>query len=151
MINKFTAHAHVRQAYSTAFCLSGNSSVRKLLYNIAGSICVGLAFLGLFLPLLPTTPFLLLAVFCFSRGSPKLHRWLLEHPKMGPIIRDWNERRIIQPRVKAAAAIMIVLITTPALVFGSFHPGFKVVSGLVSLGVIVMIWRRPSGKSFKSI
>jgi uncharacterized membrane protein YbaN (DUF454 family) len=118
--------------------------VYKLLYNVAGCICVGLGVLGLFLPLLPTTPFLLLAAFCFSRGSAKLHGWLLGHPTMGPIIRDWNERRVIRPRVKAAAAITIVLLMSPAVVFGSFHPALNAISVLVGLAVIVMVLRQPS-------
>lgn len=118
--------------------------MRKYFYNSAGCICVALAFLGLFLPLLPTTPFLLLAAFCFSRGSPELHRWLLEHPTMGPIIKDWNENRVIRPRVKTAASIGVVLIMLPALVFGDFPPALKAISAFVGLGVIVMIHRQPS-------
>ena len=118
--------------------------MRKLLYSVAGSICVGLGFLGLFLPLLPTTPFLLLAAFCFSRGSERLHDWLLGHPTMGPIIRDWNERRVIRPRVKAAAAITLILVMSPALIFGEFHPALKAISVLVGVGVIVMICRQHS-------
>jgi uncharacterized protein len=120
--------------------------VRKFLYNIAGCVCVGLAFLGLFLPLLPTTPFLLLAAFCFSRGSSRLHAWLLKHPTMGRIIRDWDERRIIRPRVKVAAAITLVVIMSPALIFGRFHPALKATSILVGVTVIVMIWRQPSSR-----
>ena len=116
----------------------------KLLYNISGCFAVGLAFLGLFLPLLPTTPFLLLAAFCFSRGSARLHRWLLEHQTMGPIIQDWNERRVIRPRTKAVAAITVVLLLIPAALFGSFHPALKVASALAGAGVIAMIWRQPS-------
>lgn len=116
----------------------------KLLYNIAGCVSVGLGFLGLFLPLLPTTPFLLLAAFCFSRGSARMHHWLLEHPTLGPIINDWNEHHCIKPRVKVAGVIAIVLIMSPALIFGSFPAELKAVSAFVGLGVIVMIWRQPS-------
>ena len=116
--------------------------MRKFLYNVAGCSCVGLAFLGLFLPLLPTTPFLLLAAFCFSRGSERLHGWLLGHRTMGPIIRDWNERRVIRPRVKVLAAITVVLLISPALIFGSFHPALKSVSLLVGAAVIAMIYRQ---------
>jgi uncharacterized protein len=118
--------------------------VRKFLYNVAGVICVGLAFLGLFLPLLPTTPFLLLAVFCFSRGSARLHEWLLHHPVMGPIIHDWNENRVIRPRVKAVATITTILMIGLVLVFGTFNPAMKVFSGLIGITVIVMIYRQPS-------
>jgi uncharacterized protein len=116
----------------------------RLLFNVAGCICVALAFLGLFLPLLPTTPFLLLAAFCFSRGSPRMHRWLLEHPRLGPIIRDWNEHRIVRPRVKLAATVGIVLLTAPAVIFGNFSPVLKMASIIVGLGVIGMIWRQSS-------
>ena len=116
----------------------------RLLYNVAGCICVALAFLGLFLPLLPTTPFLLLAAYCFSRGSARMHRWLLEHPRLGPIIRDWNEHRIVRPRVKLAAAIAIVLLMAPALIFANFSPVLKMASIIVGLAVIGMICRQPS-------
>jgi uncharacterized membrane protein YbaN (DUF454 family) len=116
----------------------------KWIYNIAGGTCVGLAFLGLFLPLLPTTPFLLLAAFCFSKGSARLHRWLLEHPRMGPIIKDWHEHRVIRPRAKITAAVMIVLIMTPTLLFGNFPLVLKAISAVVGLGVIVLIYSHPS-------
>lgn len=116
--------------------------MRKFLYNLAGCASVALGVLGLFLPLLPTTPFLLLAAFCFSRGSVRLHRWLLGHPTMGPIIRDWNERRVIRPRVKVLAAITVVLLISPALFFSSFHPALKVISILIGLAVIAMIYRQ---------
>jgi uncharacterized membrane protein YbaN (DUF454 family) len=119
-------------------------SLRKFFFNVVGCICVGLAFLGLFLPLLPTTPFLLLAAYCFSRGSARLHAWLLHQPTLGSIIRDWNEKRVIRPRVKAAAVVTTILILSPALIFGSFHPALKGFSIVVGLVVIVMIYRQPS-------
>jgi uncharacterized membrane protein YbaN (DUF454 family) len=119
-------------------------ALMKWLYNIGGGICVGLAFLGLFLPLLPTTPFLLLAAFCFSRGSSRLHRWLMEHPTMGPIIKDWNENRVIQPRVKWMATVMILLLMTPALLFGNFAYPIKLLSAVIGLFVIAMIFRQNS-------
>jgi uncharacterized protein len=121
-----------------------NLLVRKLFYNTAGCACVALAFLGLFLPLLPTTPFLLLAAFCFSRGSTRLHQWLLEHRTLGPIIRDWNERRVIEPRVKAVATVSVIVLIAAPLVIGSFHPILKTLSVLVGVIVIVMIHRQPS-------
>ena len=63
---------------------------------------------------------------------------------MGPIISDWNERRVIRPRVKAIAVITVVLLISPALIFGSFHPALKAMSVLVGLGVIGMIYRQSS-------
>lgn len=118
--------------------------MRKLFYNAAGCASVVLAFAGLFLPLLPTTPFLLLAAFCFSRGSARLHKWLLNHRTMGPIIRDWEERRAIQPRVKVVATLSVVVLVGAPLVFGNFHPVLQTLSAVVGVIVIVMIQRQPS-------
>ncbi len=61
------------------------------IWIIAGSICVGLGIVGIFLPVLPTTPFLLLAAFCYSRGSSALHQKLLENPILGDYIRNYQE------------------------------------------------------------
>ena len=58
----------------------------RVIWLIAGSISLGLGLLGVFLPLLPTVPFVLLAAFCFARSSERLHDWMLEHPKFGPAI-----------------------------------------------------------------
>jgi uncharacterized protein len=121
-----------------------------LFYNVAGCVSVVLAFLGLFLPLLPTTPFLLLAAWCFSRGSARLHERLLEHPTMGPIIRDWNERRVIQPRVKRVATLSVVVLVGGPLVFGNFHGVLQILSVLVGVIVIVMIHRQPSRRTLEN-
>jgi uncharacterized membrane protein YbaN (DUF454 family) len=115
----------------------------KALYNLAGCVAVGFAFAGMFLPLVPTTPFLLLAAFCFSRGSSTLHQWLIGHPTMGPVIRDWNQKRIIRRRTKVAATVTLVVLMIPALV-GNFQSALKLVSILVSIVVLLMIWRQRS-------
>jgi len=121
--------------------------VLKWFYNAGGAVCVGLGFLGLFLPLLPTTPFLLLAAFLFSKGSPRLHRWLIEHRTFGPVIRDWQQHRVIPLRVKKLAVATIILLMSPTLVFGNFPTWLKALSAVIGLGVITLICSYPSQRS----
>jgi len=76
-----------------------------LMLGLTASAC-GLA--GVVVPLLPTTPFLLLAAFAFARSSPRLHAWLLDHPRFGPLISDWQSHGSIAPAVKlTAVAVML--------------------------------------------
>lgn len=74
-----------------------------------GFLCVGLGFVGAFLPLMPTTIFLILAVGCFARSSPRLEAWLLDHPRHGPALRAWREEGAISKRGKIAASGGITL------------------------------------------
>lgn len=70
------------------------------------ALCAGV--IGIVLPLLPTTPFVILAAFAFSKSSPRLHRFLAEHPRFGPIIADWSAHGAIAPRYKALAVSMML-------------------------------------------
>ena len=76
---------------------------------VLGWVSVVLATLGVVLPLLPTTPFLLLAAWCFARSSPRFHAWLLYRSWFGPYLRHWQENRALPPGVKGKAVLMIVL------------------------------------------
>lgn len=114
------------------------------LWIVLGFLAMGLGVLGLALPLLPTTPFMLLAAACFAKSSPRLHDWLVAHRVFGPAIRDWRDYRAISPRAKRMA------ITAMAAAFG--------LSLLLGLGWLVLtvqavvlavmgtwIWTRPDG------
>lgn len=83
--------------------------VKRTILLVCGWICVVLGMIGAFLPLLPTTPFLLLASACFMRGSPRLNHWLLSHPQFGPVLENWHRHRSVSPRVKRRANMMMVL------------------------------------------
>lgn len=80
---------------------------QRLLWVLAGVLALATGIVGIFLPLLPTTPLVLLAAFCFARGSTRCERWLLTHPRFGPMIRDWRIRRAIPRRVKYLAWAMM--------------------------------------------
>lgn len=73
------------------------------LYAAGGIISVGLAAIGAFLPIMPTVPFLLMAVFCFARSNPAWEQKIMDHPHWGPQVRDWRERRAINRRAKTMA------------------------------------------------
>jgi hypothetical protein len=75
----------------------------------AGAVCLLLGVVGLLLPLLPTTPFVLLAAGCFARGSERCERWLLEHPYFGPKVRDWRENRAVPRAAKWWATLAMAL------------------------------------------
>ena len=72
-----------------------------------GFLAVGLGAVGIVLPLLPTTPFLLLAAFCFARSSERLHDWLINHPTFGPPILDWRDRGAIGRKAKILATASV--------------------------------------------
>ena len=74
---------------------------------ILGSMALALGIIGIFVPLLPTTPLLLLAAAMYSKGSPHLHAWLLGHKHIGPYIRNFYENRTIPLRAKALALTMM--------------------------------------------
>jgi uncharacterized protein len=82
--------------------LSGGRATRLALAAL-GWAAVGLATLGVFLPVLPTTPFLLVAVWAFAKSSPRMRVWLYEHPRFGGFLRDWRDEGAIPLRGKIAA------------------------------------------------
>lgn len=76
---------------------------RRIAYAGLGLMCVGLGVLGAFLPVLPTTPFLLVALWAFARSSKRLETWLLNHPRFGPRLRAWRRHRVVPLPVKLTA------------------------------------------------
>lgn len=79
----------------------------KYLFITLGSLCVGLGIFGIFLPLLPTTPFLLLAAALYVRSSSRLYHWLLYQPYLGPYIRNFRQYRAIPLRVKVISVTLV--------------------------------------------
>lgn len=81
----------------------------KHIFIILGSLSLALGVLGIFVPLLPTTPLLLLAAALYFRSSPRLYEWLLNHPRLGEYIRNFRESRAIPLRVKIVSVSLVWL------------------------------------------
>lgn len=81
----------------------------RIIYMALGWLMVGTGIAGVFLPVLPTTPFLLVALWCFTRSSPRLERWLLEHPRFGKPLKDWRQKGAIARRAKVAALTLMTI------------------------------------------
>lgn len=115
----------------------------RLLYTCLGFLFFGLGVIGAWLPGLPTTIFMILAVGCFAKSSPRLHAWLWHHPRFGATIRAWYDHRVIPRRVK------VIAISSMAISFGVIvwiGPPLLVtaLTGFCLLGVAVWMATRPS-------
>lgn len=116
----------------------------RMLWNLAGFVAVGLGLIGAVLPLLPTVPFMLLAAFCFARGSERFHDWLVNHPRFGPAIQDWRDHGAISRRGKQAAVIAIAVTFSVSLVLG-LRWQILAIQAVVLGCVTLFILTRPDG------
>ena len=90
----------------------------KILWLLAGLASVAIGAIGVVVPLLPTTPFLLVAAFAFARSSTRLNRWLREHRSFGPLIENWHREGSIDRKVKRTAIIVILITPVITWLFG---------------------------------
>ena len=114
------------------------------LWTVGGMLSFAIGAVGVLLPLLPTVPFMLLAAFCFARGSQTFHRWLIAHPRFGPPIRDWQAYGAISRPAKRAAVAAIALAFLAALLMGA-PAAALVVQVAVLACVLAFILTRPDG------
>jgi uncharacterized membrane protein YbaN (DUF454 family) len=118
--------------------------LRHLPWLILGWSAVALGFAGVVLPILPTTPFLILAAFAFSKSSPRLRQWLIEHEIFGGPIRDWEDKGAIRPRYKIMACTAMALVLGVSLLSGL--GGMIILIQLVAMGgASTFILSRPNG------
>lgn len=115
----------------------------RIVLVIVGLLSLGLGVLGIFLPLLPTVPFVLLAAACFSRGSTRMHSWLLRLPFAGKVIDDYEQGRGVPRRAKLAALLMLWSGMTISAIF--MAPPLAVLLLLATIAIVasVIIVRLP--------
>ena len=115
----------------------------KLLLTIIGILAIVLGVIGIFLPLLPTTPFLLLAAACFARSSKRMHAWLMGHRLFGQFLRSYEEGRGIPARAKAVALVMM----WSSLAFAVWRyesMWLRLLLLTIGIGVSIYLWRLPT-------
>lgn len=124
--------------------MSDRPSARLLrpLWLVLAYLCLALGLVGIAIPGLPTTPFVLVAAFAADRGSPRLHAWLLRHRVFGPMIRDWRDQRAVSRRAKLLAVGVMML--SAVIMFTMVRPlVIPVGTTAIMASVAVWLWRRP--------
>lgn len=113
--------------------------MQKYIYLLLGWGCTAMGMIGIIVPGLPTTPFLLLALYCFARSSPRLHDWLLNHKQFGPILREWQENRTIPKRAKFTGLAMIGASAVFMAIFLPSGTMKGILLGLLIVPVIILL------------
>ncbi len=127
------------------------AGTKRILFIILGWLCLILGTLGIFLPILPTTPFALLAAYFFSKSSKTLHEWLLSQKHLGPLIKDWERSGVIRTRAKILATVTMILLFSYTTIFVQVPLGIKILVNLIGVAVLTFIWTRPSEPPKKSL
>ena len=109
---------------------------RTILISL-GWLCVGLGFVGVFVPGIPTTIFLIIALWAFTKSSEKLRHWLLNHKRFGPILHNWQEHKVVPRRAKI---LMVVLMSLAVVLFYYSLQNLYLTIGLIIILVSVAIY-----------
>jgi hypothetical protein len=121
-----------------------DSPAVRALFVILGTLFVLLGIAGAFLPVLPTTPFMLLAAGCYARASTRFYNWLLNNPAFGPTILEWRRHRSIPWRVKLTAILLMATTLGVSIVFFVPWPELQLALALFGLLLATYMYRIPS-------
>jgi hypothetical protein len=120
------------------------SRMLRILFVATGTVCLVLGVIGILLPVLPTTPFILLSAACYARGSRRFYIWLMENRWFGPLVRAFRDERRIPKKAKWAATIAIVATMGLSIAYIIPLLAVKILMAAIGLAVIIYIWRFPS-------
>ena len=110
----------------------------RLAFGALGTLFLLVGIIGIFMPILPTTPFLLLATACYARSSHRFYNWLMNHPALGPLIVEWRTYRSIPWRIKLVAVATMTLTFGSSIIF--FIKDGWLQFALAFFGVMMVIW-----------
>ncbi len=128
--------------------------MRKKIYKPLGFVFLTLAALGVVLPVLPTTPFLLLAAWLFARSSPRWHRKLLNSDMFGSLLRNWEQQRCLTRRTKLSALLMMSVVGGSSIWFALEDPRLQLFAGsLIAIGCVTVLGLKtcPACKAHESV
>ena len=111
--------------------------MKRTIFISLGLLCVGLGFVGVFVPGIPTTIFLIIALWAFTKSSEKLRHWLLNHKRFGPILNNWQEHKVVPRRAKI---LMVVLMSLAVILFYYSLQSLILTIGLTTILVSVAIY-----------
>jgi uncharacterized membrane protein YbaN (DUF454 family) len=125
--------------------LADRPTWQRVLWLGAGALSLLIGVLGIVLPLVPTVPLVLLAAFCFSRGSQRCENWILEHRHFGPMVRNWRASRAVPLRAKWLATVMMGISSVGA--WWLLPPPWGWGPGACCALVALWLWRLPTARS----
>lgn len=131
-----------KQDYSHEVTHSRSYSLRVTLV-ILGTVFVVIGVIGIFLPVLPTTPFMLLAAACYAKSSRRFYNWIMNNKVFGPIIREWRQYRAIPKRAKITAMVLLVLTFGSSILFFVHILWLKILLAVFCLAMLIFMWRIP--------
>lgn len=116
----------------------------RILWQTLGFTALALGGVGVVLPVLPTTPFVILAAFAFGRSSPRLRAWLETHRVFGPAIRDWESNGAIHPRYKITACVVMAAVLLASVLAG-LPPAVLAIQAVCMGAAALFVLTRPGG------
>lgn len=121
------------------------SRIRRSIWFGAGWVAVAIGSIGIVVPGLPTTVFFIVAASCFARSSPRFERWVLELPKVGPLVRDYRAGLGMPRRAKVWAIAVMVTVASASILLTIDHVVIgAVIAALVLVGIWVILFRVPT-------
>ena len=111
--------------------------MKRMILISLGWLCVSLGFIGIFVPGIPTTIFLIIALWAFTKSSKKLRNWLLNHKRFDPILNNWQQHKVVPRRAKI---LMVVLMSLASILFYYSLQNLYLTIGLVIILVLVAIY-----------
>ena len=113
-------------------------------YFLLGWLCFALGIVGVALPVMPTTPFMLLALWAFSKSSPRFHHWLYTHALFGPSLQQWQQHRVVPPGIKLMAISFMLMSMVYLLVYSPLPDWVTIVTGMVMSATAIFLLSKPS-------